>query len=172
MDLRLLSGLFSLAMPILWVVGRVPVFHKAYTDHLRTLEDDAWLRAQCADPVFVSRMIRHHDVCERVRESFQQPAALVALQACIPSEWQALLPAVSWELIVLVAVVLLLAPGILLPLYRAHQDHTDHARMLEACSPDLPMAWRYTRPRRRILQLGGSGGTLFFFLIIVIMIRQ
>jgi hypothetical protein len=139
-----------LALLLLWLVGRTPRFYSAYMQHMQTLEDDAWLRTQCQDPIFVSRMMRHHDVCERVRESFRQPAFLVALQACcVPSEWQALMPSVGWETVCLVSFILLLAPGILLPLYRMQKDRVDHARMLEACSPDLPFPWRYAKPPRR-----------------------
>ncbi len=141
-----MSALLTLSMPILWVLGRIPVFHAAYVQHLQQLEDDAWLRTQCADPVFVSRMMRHHDVCQRVRESFRHPAFLVAMQACIPSEWQALLPSVGWETVLfMLLLVILLAPTVLLPLYRMRRDRFDHARMLEACSPDLPVPWRYAR---------------------------
>lgn len=156
---KLITRFFTIVLPLLWVLGRVPVFHKAYMDHLRILDDDGWLRVQCADPVFVSRMIRHHDVCQRVRETFQQPALLVALQACIPHEWGACLlcwlglpSSLGWESVAIIALVLLLAPGFLLPLYRAHREHTDHRRMLEACSPDLPIPWCYAKPppsRRR-----------------------
>ncbi len=142
-----LSALLTLAMPVLWVLGRIPVFHAAYVQHLQRLEDDAWLRTQCADPIFVSRMMRHHDVCQRVRESFRQPAFLVAMQACVPSEWQALLPSVGWETLLFLALLLfLLAPTVLLPLYRVRRDRFDHLRMLEACSPDLPIPWRYAKP--------------------------
>ena len=129
----LLLGVAVVLPLLLWTLERAPVFHRAYTDHLRALEDDAWLRTQCADPIFVARMIRHHDVCQRVRESFQQPALLVALQAvCHPTaEWWTAWSALSWQAVVLLVAVFFLAPGVLLPLYRMRKDHVDHARMLE-----------------------------------------
>lgn len=154
-----LSALLTLAMPVLWVLGRIPVFYAAYGQHLQRLEDDAWLRTQCADPIFVSRMMRHHDVCQRVRESFRQPAFLVALQACVPSEWQALLPSVGWETLLFLALLLfLLAPTVLLPLYRVRRDRFDHMRMLEACSPDLPVPWRYAKPLFQTAAIRRRGG--------------
>jgi hypothetical protein len=157
-----LPVLITLLLLLLLLLTRIPPFYAAYVHHMQTLEDDAWLRTQCADPLFVSRMMRHHDVCERVRESFRQPALLVALQACFPSEWQALLPSIGWEWVCLVGLLLFFAPGLLLlPLYRVHRERADHARMLAAASPDLPIAWRYAPPplgRRRHPQLMfGSG---------------
>jgi hypothetical protein len=148
-----LPTLVTLLLLLLLGLTRLPPFYAAYMHHVLALEDDAWLRAQCADPLFVSRMMRHHDVCERVRASFRQPALLVALQACFPSEWQALLPSIGWEWGVLAALVIFLAPGLLLlPLYRVHRERATHLRLLAAASPELPLAWRYGGP------LGCGGG--------------
>jgi hypothetical protein len=141
-------ALIVLLLLLLLALTRIPAFFAAYTDHVQALEDDAWLRTQCADPLFVSRMRRHHDVCERARASFRQPALLVALQACFPTEWQALLPSISWEWGCLAALVLFTAPGLfLLPLYRVHRERAEHLRLLEAASPELSpplsFAWRH-----------------------------
>ena len=37
----------SLGMSAFWVIGRIPIFQRAYSEHMRKREDDAWLRNQC-----------------------------------------------------------------------------------------------------------------------------
>lgn len=137
-----LSAAISAAVFSVWLLGRLPIFQRAYSEHIQRLEDDAWLQAQCGDPHFISRMRQHADVCDRVRASFQQPALLVGLQACVPSELKDLLPSVGWESVALAALLLVAAPSVLLPYFRARSDRHDRDRLLEACSPDLPPFWR------------------------------
>lgn len=132
------STLLCLCMLLLWLLGRVPIFQLAYSEHLQRLEDDTWLQAQCKDPQFFVRMRQHTDVCERVRASFQQPAVLVGLQACIPVGLDDICPVWEWQTWAVVAgVVLLLVPNVILPLYRAREDRREHIRVLQACSPML-----------------------------------
>jgi hypothetical protein len=102
-------------------------------------QDDSWLRNQCKDPLFISRLQQHPEVCDRVRASYGQPAMLVGLQACMPSEIKDM---ISWEML---AVLLIALPSLVLPYYRARRDRRDRDRMLEACSPDLPAFWRVRR---------------------------
>ena len=124
-----------------------PVYHKAYTDHMQRLEDDAWLQTQCSDPQFIVRMRQHADVCDRVRATFQQPAFLVGIHAVCPK--------LGWEALAAAVTLLLIAPSVILPYYRDRMDRLDRDRMLEACSPIYP---RFTAPRNsaRIAQLGES----------------
>jgi hypothetical protein len=130
-----LCTLFSLGALLVWFLGRMPVFHRAYSDHMQRLEDDAWLEAQCNDPQFISRMRQHADVCQRVRASFQEPAILVGLQACFNMT-------MTWEMVGITAIFVIVVPTIMLPYYRAHCDRHDRDRMLEACTPTLPPHWR------------------------------
>jgi hypothetical protein len=104
-----------------------PVYHKAYTEHMQMLEDDAWLQTQCSDPQFIVRMRQHADVCDRVRATFQQPAFLIGIQAVCPR--------LGWEAMAAAIAMLLIAPTVLLPYYRDRMDRLDRDRMLEACSP-------------------------------------
>jgi hypothetical protein len=121
-----------------------PVYHKAYTDHMQRLEDDAWLQTQCSDPQFIVRMRQHADVCDRVRATFQQPAFLVGIQAVCPK--------LGWEALAAAVTLLLIAPSVILPYYRDRMDRLDRDRMLEACSPMMPGPIYPLRPR--IAQLG------------------
>ena len=61
-----LTHIFSMLMSIIWLVGRVPIFQKAYAQHAQRLEDDRWLHKQCSDPEFFTRMRQHADVCDTV----------------------------------------------------------------------------------------------------------
>ncbi len=108
-----------------------PVYHKAYTDHLQRLEDNAWLQTQCRDPQFIVRMRQHADVCDRVREDFLQPAFLIGIRAVCT------VPTLGWEAVAVACALLLMAPSALLPYYRDTMDRMDRDRMLEACSPGL-----------------------------------
>ena len=103
-----ISTIMSIGMCLVWLLGKVPVFQRAYSEHLQRLEDDTWLQAQCSDPQFFTRMRQHTDVCEHVRASFQQPAILVGLQACIPVELEDFFPVLEWQTWAAVAVVMLL----------------------------------------------------------------
>lgn len=124
--------LAAAALAGLWVLSHVPTFHHAYTEHQQRLDEDAWLLAQCADPEFFSNMRRHASVCDDVRVAFARPAWLVAFQACIPNA-----PVLGWHEVALGGLILLLAPGILLPILRAREERWERARILEACSPML-----------------------------------
>jgi hypothetical protein len=116
----------------LWILSRIPTFHRAYTEHQQRLDDDEWLLVQCADPEFFTKMRRHASVCDDVRATFARPTWLVAFQACIPTA-----PVLGWQEVVLGGLVLLLAPSILLPILRAREEHWERQRIVDACSPML-----------------------------------
>lgn len=122
-----------------WILTHIPIFHRAYTEHQQRLDDDHWLRTQCADPQFFSKLRRHTSLCDDARDAFARPAWLVGLQACMPTH----LPSLGWEGVVVVGLVLLLAPGILLPIIRTRAEQWERRRVLEACSPMLPLHWKY-----------------------------
>ena len=133
------STILSICLSFLWILGRVPIFQLAYAEHLQRLEDDTWLQSQCRDPQFFTRMRQHTDVCEHVRASFQQPAVLVGLQACIPVGMGDMFPVLEWQTWAAAAVVMLfLVPNVLLPMYRASEDRREQIRVMQACSPMLP----------------------------------
>jgi hypothetical protein len=164
----MLSVLLTVVVPLLCLLSRIPSFHKAYTEHQQRLEDDAWLRAQCADPLFFTKMRQHTNVCEQVRAAFRRPPFMVGLQAaCVPTaEWGGTLRALllpsslGWEGVVVIALCLALGPGLIVPWWRARKDLLEHERLLEACSPLLPITWQHQHqqsphdgaaPRRRII---------------------
>lgn len=138
------AGLTTTAVVALWAATRVPVFHRAYVEHQQRLEDDAWLRAQCADPHFVNNMRRHTSVCDDARAAFARPPWIVGMQACLPDTP----PSLGWEGVALVGLVLFLLPGLLWPLLRARYEHREHQRVLDACSASL-MWHPITAPTRR-----------------------
>jgi hypothetical protein len=139
-----LFTLAACATIALCVLTRIPTFHRAYTEHQQRLDDDEWLRAQCADPHFFSNMRRHTSVCDDARAAFTRPPWLVGVQACLPTR---VLPELSWEGVVMVALLLILAPGVLLPVLRARTERMEHIRMLDACSPMLRIRHRLEEGR-------------------------
>ena len=64
--------------------SRLPTFQRAYANHVQRMEDDEWLHGQCSNAEFFSRLRQHTGVCDQVRDTFNRPATLVALQACLP----------------------------------------------------------------------------------------
>ena len=117
----------------LWLVIKVPVFQAAYHEHEVRLQNDAWMFKQCQHPDYAVHM--RADSCDNIVAVFQQPPWLVAARACcLPSAW----PVVPWPVWALLLVFALLAPSVLLPLYRARQDVLEQNRMIRACSPLLP----------------------------------
>ena len=139
-----LTALTATAVVSLWAITRVPVFHRAYVEHQQRLEDDHWLRAQCADPHFVNNMRRHTSVCDDARAAFARPPWIVGMQACLPET----LPSIGWQGVALVGLVLFLLPGLLWPLLRARYEQREHQRVLDACSASL-MWHPLTTPTRR-----------------------
>ena len=142
-----LAGLTVGALFAIWAITRVPVFQRAYVEHQQRLEDDAWLRKQCADPHFVNNMRRHTSVCDDTRAAFARPPWIVAMQACLPDTP----PTLGWEGVALVGLVLFLLPSLLWPVLRARYEHQEHQRVLDACSASL-IPWPATLHQRR----GGS----------------
>lgn len=132
---------------VVCALARLPSFQRAYAEHRQRIADEEWLRTQCDDPQFIARLRHHPDVCDRARASFQQSPLLVGLQAMLPATE---LPHVGWEAMAIMALLLLAAPSVLLPYFRAYCDRKDRDRMLEACSPDLPPYWRVVTRRRGV----------------------
>ena len=141
------ASLTTAAVVALWAITRVPIFHRAYVEHQQRLDDDAWLRAQCADPHFVNNMRRHTSVCDDARAAFARPPWIVAMQACLPDTP----PTLGWEGVALVGRVRFLLPSLLWPVLRARYEHQEHQRVLDACSASL-IPWPATLHQRR----GGS----------------
>ena len=73
------------ALGVFWIVsftvGRLFVFYETYTETMRLLKDETWLRGQCADPSFYSNIRQHADLCTAVQRNFERGAILVALNA-------------------------------------------------------------------------------------------
>ena len=74
-----------LCIGVFWIVsfsvGRIFVFYETYTETMRLLKDETWLRVQCADPSFYSNIRQHADLCTGVQRNFERGAILVALNA-------------------------------------------------------------------------------------------
>ena len=130
---------------IITLVGltRIPIFHRAYVEHQQRLDDDHWLREQCADPHCVNKMRRHTSVCDDARAAFARPPWIVGMQACLPDTP----PTLGWEGVAIVGLVLFLLPGILWPMLRARSEQREHQRVLDACSASL--LWHGTTSRHR-----------------------
>lgn len=139
------SSCISFAIAAIWMLGRVPLFQKAYTEHLQKMADDTWLHRQCSQPDFFTNMRQHTSVCETVRETFNRPALLVALQACIPVElkdvWPEKLMVIGWQTALCLALLMAITPGILLPIYKQRQDAAERDRVLRMCSASLQIPY-------------------------------
>ena len=74
-----------LCIGVFWIVsfsvGRIFVFYETYTETMRLLKDETWLRMQCTDPLFYSNIRQHADICTGVQRNFERGAILVALNA-------------------------------------------------------------------------------------------
>ena len=105
--------------------ARLPTFQRAYANHVQKMQDDEWLHKQCSMPEFFARLRQHTGVCEQVRETFNRPATLVALQACLPEvPW-----CVDWRAWATFALACMLAPSLFLPWYRRRCDKQQQAAM-------------------------------------------
>ena len=122
----------SAALGGLWLLSRVPTFHRAYTAHQHRLVADAWLRAQCTDPEFESNIRRYTAACDEALAAFDRPPWLVAMDACLPA-----LPTLGWYELAFGGLLLLLATSMLLPILRAREERWERERILEACNPML-----------------------------------
>jgi hypothetical protein len=124
--------LMIICMTTFWIVsfsvGRFFVFYEAYTSALRVVRDEAWIRAQCADPQFYSNLKQHSDLCQSVQINFERSPLLVALNAvsetahlCGRYSCTDNLMAISrggWPVILSVGFVSLLAPTLLVQVMR------------------------------------------------------
>lgn len=85
MMLASMLRLMIICMTTFWIVsfsvGRFFVFYEAYTSALRVIRDEAWIRAQCADPQFYSNLKQHSDLCQSVQINFERSPFLIALNA-------------------------------------------------------------------------------------------
>ena len=116
----LLAGLAVAA-----ILCRLPMFQRAYANHVQKMEDDAWLHEQCLIPDFFVRLRQHTSLCEQVRDTFNRPAALVALHACLPEvPWWG-----DWRAAAVFALLLVMGPSLVLPWYRRRCDQEAIHRM-------------------------------------------
>jgi hypothetical protein len=132
MMLASMLKLMIICMTTFWIVsfsvGRFFVFYEAYTSALRVVRDEAWIRAQCADPQFYSNLKQHSDLCQSVQINFERSPLLVALNAvsetahlCGRYSCTENLMAISrggWPVILSVGVFSLLAPTLLVQVMR------------------------------------------------------
>ena len=132
MMLASMLKLMIICMTTFWIVsfsvGRFFVFYEAYTSALRVVRDEAWIRAQCADPQFYSNLKQHSDLCQSVQINFERSPLLVALNAvsetahlCGRYSCTDNLMAISrggWPVILSVGFISLLAPTLLVQVMR------------------------------------------------------
>ncbi len=132
MMLASMLKLMIICMTTFWIVsfsvGRFFVFYEAYTTALRVVRDEAWIRAQCADPQFYSNLKQHSDLCQSVQINFERSPLLVALNAvsetahlCGRYSCTDNLMAISrggWPVILSVGFLSLLAPTLLVQVMR------------------------------------------------------
>lgn len=64
-----------------FIVIRLVVFMEAWQDAQAARQDDAWLREQCLDPTFLSRMRPHGDPCGRAARNAQLSPLLMAMRS-------------------------------------------------------------------------------------------
>lgn len=121
--------LMVVSMGVFWIVSffisRVHVFYEAYTAFLHVLQQEAWLRKQCAIPEFFSNMRQHADVCEQAQRNSERSPFLIALNAvaetghvCGHRSCADALSGAGWPAILALGVTVAIAPTLLVRIAR------------------------------------------------------
>ena len=148
-----LLKLMVISVGVFWMVSfcvsRLFIFYEAYSAFLRVLKDEEWLRSQCSLPEFYSNLRQHTDLCNAVRLNAERSPLLIALNEVANTahlcglyscaEAVAMLSSAGWPALLGIAVVLLMAPSLIvriargvvhgehqLPRYYQQQQHLKH----------------------------------------------
>ena len=116
--------LMVISVGVFWAVSfgisRVFVFYEAYTEFLKVLRDEAWLRAQCMTSEFYSNIRQHTELCDAVLRNSERSPALIALNAvaetanlCGRMTCMEALADAGWPVLLAAAATVLFAPMVL-----------------------------------------------------------
>ena len=121
---------------VLWIltlcISRIYMFHEAYQNILKHLENDNRLRQMCLDPEFLSVIKQHADICTQVqRDADVNPwlkalnVALAAPTLCGEEACSEIISRVcmrgGWTFVVCVLLVIVFSPHVLMPLFKTTQ---------------------------------------------------
>jgi hypothetical protein len=121
-----LANTSLIIMMAFFIGAKICLFHQAYTTMANRLENEKWLRTQCADPTFFSHMKTHTSLCEEVENTAKIGAmwfALAEVSESLPlgRAWVEM-KAISWPISIVIAVVLVFFPSLIVGLLR--QSHS------------------------------------------------
>ena len=142
-----------------FLVTRLQVFSNALNGEFQRRAQETWLRRECKKPEFYANMQLHADLCDKVEAHARGSAWLAALAhlsentyLCGYSPCAVLLDSLlDWvagrgvPVLILFAVVALLLPTVLVPIYRSYLAHTADGRV----------ALRYSDPFGHADERGG-----------------
>jgi len=144
-----------------FVVTRLQVFSEALNGEIQRRAQEKWLRTECAKPDFYANMQIHADLCDKVEANARGNVWLAALAHLCQNTYLcgdcpcALLldRLLDWvaahgiPFLLIFAVLALLLPTVLVPMYRQHLTHT----------ADNYVAQRYNAPYGQTHYFDGRG---------------
>jgi hypothetical protein len=126
-----------------FLVSRLQVFSNALNGEFQRRAQETWLRRECKKPEFYANMQLHADLCDKVEAHARGSAWLAALAhlsentyLCGYSPCAVLLDGLlDWvagrgvPVLILFAVIALLLPTVLVPIFRQYVAHTADSRV-------------------------------------------
>lgn len=120
-----------------FVVTRLQMFSAALNGEYQRRAQEKWLRTECARPDFYANLQLHADLCDKVEANARGNVWLIALAHLFENTYlcgyepcaQILDHALDWvaahgiPFLLLFAVLALLLPTVLVPIYRQHRLH-------------------------------------------------
>lgn len=121
-----------------FVVTRLQMFSEALNGEMQRRAQEKWLRTECARPDFYANLQLHADLCDKVEANARGNVWLIALAHLFENTYlcgyspcaQLLDNLLDWiaahgiPFLLIFAVLALLLPTVLVPLYRQYSMHT------------------------------------------------
>lgn len=127
-----LSAVFCLGL----FVSRSYIFYESYTSFNLMLKQETWLRSQCQDPEFYSKMRHHTDLCAQVESNARTSVLLHSLnqvftsghmcgsKACMDYINDLMLQGLLWPALVVICVFVIMIPSIITSMARSRIWHS------------------------------------------------
>lgn len=126
------------------LISRLYIFYESYSGFTLLLQQEAWLRVQCQDPEFYSKMRHHTDLCAQVEANARTSVILHSLnkvftsghicgsKPCMDYVNDLMLQGLLWPALVVVCVFVIMIPSIITSMARGRIWHAQdwHARNL------------------------------------------
>ena len=106
-----------------FAIEKLCCLHEAYLKQTHKIQDESWLRAQCADATFYTNMRHHTTICEEVETTARIGAAWYALGQVSTSlpmgDVARAAKGLSWQALAVVALVCVLFPSVVVSCLRS-----------------------------------------------------